>query len=297
MDINFYEGDQAPKPRDQVKIEELETVVYPDRFRVFVHIRVTLFQERPNLLLTARTTEGKIAAELSIIETMHHDMEFTMHLRGLDDPVGDYTLSAELYYEIAQPAAGSSRRRVRCSRSGGIMWLSTAQAQQIVAHARAEQPREACGIIAGREDRADEIIPIANTAAEPLHNYYMDEHALAAALMRLQGRGLELIGFYHSHPSSDPIPSPTDQRQATYPDTPYLIVGLKNNDPRLAAWLLRPGQVTQVDLQVGGDPPPRPAATPSTAQKTAILISVLIAFALLIVVSLTLLPPAPVIPR
>lgn len=103
MDIHFYEGDQAPKPKNEVKIEELETVVYPDRFRVFVHIRVTLFQERPNMLLTARTSNGKVAAELSIIETMHHDMEFTMHLRGLDDPAGEYTLTAELYYETRNP--------------------------------------------------------------------------------------------------------------------------------------------------------------------------------------------------
>ncbi len=177
-----------------------------------------------------------------------------------------------------------------------MMWLSTAQAQEIVAHARADLPNEACGLIAGHGDRAAEIIPIPNAAAQPLHSYYMDERALAAALMGIESRGLELIAFYHSHPESDPIPSRTDQRQATYPDTPYLIVGLKNNDPRLAAWRLRPGQVTQVDLQVGGDPPPA-AASLSSAQKTAILISVLIAFALLIVVSLTLLPPAPVIPR
>ncbi len=101
MDIPMY--DDAPKPKDQVRIEELETVVYPDRFRVFVHIRATLFQERPNMLLTARTAEGKVAAELSIIETMHHDLEFTMHLRGLSDPAGAYTLTAELYYETRNP--------------------------------------------------------------------------------------------------------------------------------------------------------------------------------------------------
>ena len=51
--FHFY--DQAPQPKESVRIEELETVVYPDRFRVFIHIRVTLFEERPNLLLTART--------------------------------------------------------------------------------------------------------------------------------------------------------------------------------------------------------------------------------------------------
>jgi len=101
MDIPLY--DQVPQPNDQVRIEELETVVYPDRFRVYVHIRVTLFEERPNLLLSARTSEGKVAAELSVIETMHHDMEFTMHLRGLPDPAGTYTLSADLYYATRNP--------------------------------------------------------------------------------------------------------------------------------------------------------------------------------------------------
>lgn len=100
MDVQFY--NESPQPPDKVKIEELELVVYPDRFRVFVHIRVTLFEQRPNLLLTARTA-GRIAAELSIIETMHHDMEFTMHLRGHDDPAGAYTLTAELYYETRNP--------------------------------------------------------------------------------------------------------------------------------------------------------------------------------------------------
>ncbi len=101
MDIHFY--DQAPQPKDQVRIEELETVVYPDRFRLFIHIRVSLFEERPNMLLTARAEDGRVAAELSIIETMHHDMEFTMHLRGKADTAGKYTLTADLYYETRNP--------------------------------------------------------------------------------------------------------------------------------------------------------------------------------------------------
>lgn len=101
MDMHFY--DEPPQPKDRVRIEELELVVYPDRFRVFIHIRTTLFEERPNLLLTTRAADGRVAAELSIIETMHHDMEFTMHLRGKADPAGDYTLTADLYYESRNP--------------------------------------------------------------------------------------------------------------------------------------------------------------------------------------------------
>ena len=103
MDMHFFEGSEAPKSRDEVKIENLETVVYPDRFRIYIHITITPFLERPNLLLTARDSAGQIAAELSIIETMHFDMEFTMHLRNRQDTTGDYTLTADLYYETRNP--------------------------------------------------------------------------------------------------------------------------------------------------------------------------------------------------
>ncbi len=103
MDIPIYDHYEPPRPKNEVKIEQIETVVYPDRFRVFVHILLTPFEERPNMLLTARTAAGKIAAELSIIETMHNDMEFTLHLRGLPDPAGTFTLTAELYYETRNP--------------------------------------------------------------------------------------------------------------------------------------------------------------------------------------------------
>lgn len=103
MDIPIFPSHQAPKPREEVRIEALELHVYPDRFRVFVHVRVTPFLERPNLLMTVRDEDDRIAAELSVIETMHHDMEFTIHLRGKDDPAGAYTLTVDLYYEMRNP--------------------------------------------------------------------------------------------------------------------------------------------------------------------------------------------------
>jgi hypothetical protein len=103
MDLPLYDSGQIPKPRDEVRIEEVETVVYPDRFRLYIHIVVTPFLERPNLLIIARDAENRVVAELSIIETMHHDMEFTMHLRNLTEPAGEYSLTIDLYYETRNP--------------------------------------------------------------------------------------------------------------------------------------------------------------------------------------------------
>jgi hypothetical protein len=101
MSTFFFDGEQ--KPRDQIKIEALDITPYPDRFRVHIHIKVTPFQERPNLLLVAHNEQDQIVSELNVIETMHHDMEFTMHLRNVEDPAGIYTLTADLFYETRNP--------------------------------------------------------------------------------------------------------------------------------------------------------------------------------------------------
>lgn len=108
MDIPLYEQGYAPRPPEEIQIEEVELAVYPDRFRIYIHVRVTPFQQRPNLLLTARTSDGTVASELNIIETMHNDMEFTMHLRGMKETAGDYTLTVELFYETRKPPQAQS---------------------------------------------------------------------------------------------------------------------------------------------------------------------------------------------
>lgn len=104
MDINIFDDpNKVPQPKDQIRIEKLAATPYEDRFRVHVEVSVTAFRERPNLLLVTRDADGNVVNEMSIIATMHADMEFTMHMRGMDDPTGDYELQAELYYETRNP--------------------------------------------------------------------------------------------------------------------------------------------------------------------------------------------------
>ncbi|MFN8373499.1 MAG: hypothetical protein U0694_11575 [Anaerolineae bacterium] len=104
MDLQFFDDpNYIPRPKDQTRIEALEIVPYPDRFRVYIHVKVTPFLERPNLILAAHNEEDRLVSELNIIETMHNDMEFTMHIRGVKDPAGAYTLTAMLFYENKNP--------------------------------------------------------------------------------------------------------------------------------------------------------------------------------------------------
>lgn len=104
MEINIFDDpNKVPKPKDEIKIESVAATVYRDRFRVRTDIVVTAFQERPNLLILMRDSAGTIVNELNIIATMHSEMDFTMHMRGMDDPAGDYTLEVELFYETRNP--------------------------------------------------------------------------------------------------------------------------------------------------------------------------------------------------
>jgi len=104
MEINFFDDpNHKPQPKDQIKITGLVATPYPDRFRVYIEIKVTPFLERPNLLLVARAADGTVVGDLNIIATMHANMEFTMHIRNVDDPAGDYELLAELFYETRNP--------------------------------------------------------------------------------------------------------------------------------------------------------------------------------------------------
>lgn len=99
MNIDFFEPKDVPQPRANIQIQRIAVKPMPDGWRVKLEIDVTPFQERPSLEVRLRTATGQEVADLSIIETMHRNMEFMLHIRGVPTPVGDYVLEADLYYE------------------------------------------------------------------------------------------------------------------------------------------------------------------------------------------------------
>jgi desampylase len=53
-----------------------------------------------------------------------------------------------------------------------------------------------------------------------------------------RGRGVAVIGFYHSHPRSPAVPSTSDLAEASYPGHLYLIVSLASQRPAVAIYRL-----------------------------------------------------------
>jgi proteasome lid subunit RPN8/RPN11 len=112
--------------------------------------------------------------------------------------------------------------------------------QALIAHARAQFPNEACGLLRGRGERVMGFLPARNVSATPRTDYEVDPETLLRALS-WEDEGDELIAIFHSHPASPPYPSLIDVARAHYPDSVYLILSLQRPDaPELRGYHIRP---------------------------------------------------------
>jgi proteasome lid subunit RPN8/RPN11 len=102
--------------------------------------------------------------------------------------------------------------------------------EQVVSHARAASPNECCGILVGRGKRIDEAVAARNIAEQQASRFLIDPKDHFDTLRNARRRGLDVVGFYHSHPRSEAAPSATDLAEASYSNYYFLIVGL-NAEP------------------------------------------------------------------
>ena len=112
----------------------------------------------------------------------------------------------------------------------------------LVAHARDEDPNEACGLVVLKDGVAERYERGRNGAASP----YRFELEVAPELWFLEDDGYELAVF-HSHLSSPPRPSRTDvENIGLWEGKPYLIYSLREDD--LAAWTIQNGEIAELAI-------------------------------------------------
>lgn len=143
------------------------------------------------------------------------------------------------------------------------MTLPRAIRDAIIAHAQAEYPNEACGVIVGDRPAAEggqalRFEPTRNRAASP-YRYEIHPEDLLRLTLETEERGETFWAIVHSHVRSPARPSPTDIGLAFYPDALYLLVSLApeeadpaTGEPGLRAWRIVSGAVFEVGLQIVG---------------------------------------------
>jgi proteasome lid subunit RPN8/RPN11 len=131
----------------------------------------------------------------------------------------------------------------------------------IVAHARAEEPNEACGLVAGTAPAPEggtptRWHPTRNRAASPLR-YEVHPDDLLRVSLEIDDAGEVVWGIVHSHVRSPARPSPTDVARAFYPDALHLLVSLgpaeadrATGAESLGAWRIVDGEAFEVDLVI-----------------------------------------------
>jgi proteasome lid subunit RPN8/RPN11 len=118
---------------------------------------------------------------------------------------------------------------------------------EMIAQAIAELPNECCGLLAGQGMKATHRYPLTNARASPVR-YESEPRALFAAFKDMRRRGTELVAIYHSHPTSEPVPSRTDLEQNAYGSAVvHLIISLKDGVSVMRGWRL-----TETDYSEAG---------------------------------------------
>ncbi len=117
----------------------------------------------------------------------------------------------------------------------------------LIEHARREQPNECCGLLVGRPGLVMAVVPMRNVLRSQTR-YRIDdrEHIALLRTVRRFAPLLEIVGVYHSHPNSAPIPSPTDVAEAHYPDWVYVIIGLARARAEIRAFRIGHGRSRRV---------------------------------------------------
>lgn len=121
--------------------------------------------------------------------------------------------------------------------------LSGALLAEIQRQGERAYPAECCGALGGRpgQDGFKEVVrlaPTVNRRTDDPHRYLIVPDDLRRLDGELKAEGLEIVGYYHSHPDHPPAPSGFDTEHA-WPWYSYLIVSIdRGRAAEVASWVL-----------------------------------------------------------
>ncbi|MHB1420750.1 MAG: M67 family metallopeptidase [Bacillota bacterium] len=132
--------------------------------------------------------------------------------------------------------------------------LTTVQFKEIVDHALANLPAEACGLLGGvvngETSTVKKVYLLSNIDHSPEH-FSMDPKEQFAAIKDIRSNGWVMLGNFHSHPETPSRPSAEDRRLAFDAEILYLILSLiVKEQPVLKAFRINGGEVREEPLNI-----------------------------------------------
>ena len=136
--------------------------------------------------------------------------------------------------------------------NGVVLRISQDLVDAMIAHARADHPDEACGVIAGpvSSDIPQRFIPMAN-AARSTTFYEFDSGDLLRLYREMDARDEEPVVIYHSHTATQAYPSRTDISYASEPNAHYVLVSTRSPESvEVRSYRIVDGEVTEEMLEI-----------------------------------------------
>ena len=128
-----------------------------------------------------------------------------------------------------------------------MIGLGAIHLEAIRLHGERDYPYECCGLLIGRfieysRKVVSQVYPISNAREEAAkrNRFLIRPEELLQGERHARARNLAVLGFYHSHPDAQAVPSQYDQDHA-WPTYSYVVVSvLKGTARELRSWELQP---------------------------------------------------------
>jgi len=142
-----------------------------------------------------------------------------------------------------------------------VLRIARAHVDEMIAHARADHPDEACGVIVGPEgsDHPARLVRMINADRSPTFFRFDPSEQLQLA-KQLDAADEEIIVVYHSHTATEAYPSRTDISYASEPQAHYVLVstaesggaesGRDEGPVSVRSYRILDGQVTEEELDI-----------------------------------------------
>ncbi|MEV6774216.1 M67 family metallopeptidase [Nocardia sp. NPDC051030] len=124
--------------------------------------------------------------------------------------------------------------------------------EAMVAHARADHPDEACGVIAGPEgsDRPERFVRMVNAERSPTF-YRFDSGEQLKVWRAMDDADEEPVVVYHSHTATEAYPSRTDISYASEPNAHYVLISTRDPERHeLRSYRILDGEVTEEPVEI-----------------------------------------------
>ncbi|WP_375432167.1 Mov34/MPN/PAD-1 family protein [uncultured Friedmanniella sp.] len=137
-------------------------------------------------------------------------------------------------------------------RLAAVLSIARAHVDAMVAHARADHPDEACGVIVGPEgsDTPTRFLAMTNADRSPTF-FRFDPTEQLRLYQDMEDADEEIVVVYHSHTATEAYPSRTDLSYAAEPQAHYVLVSTADPDAvSVRSYRIVDGVVTEEELAI-----------------------------------------------